>query len=105
MYSSLTLLQLTGHSASSRTVHYLTFCTIKPVSISSLSVADTSNAYGIRENGGKTGIRILKMVARERFELSSAGPKPAMLVHYNRRKGVLPSTGLLRATQIDILPS
>ena len=27
------------------------------------------------------------MVARERFELSSAGPKPAMLVHY--------TTGLL----------
>jgi hypothetical protein len=41
------------------------------------------------------------MVARERFELSSAGPKPAMLVHYIRRKDSLPSTGLLRATQIN----
>jgi hypothetical protein len=41
------------------------------------------------------------MVARERFELSSAGPKPAMLVHYSRRKAVLSSTGLLRATQTE----
>ena len=45
------------------------------------------------------------MVARERFELSSAGPKPAMLVHYNRRKGVLSSTGLSRATELNVLSS
>ena len=35
------------------------------------------------------------MVARERFELSSAGPEPAMLGHYSRREEChLPSTGL-----------
>ena len=34
------------------------------------------------------------LVARERFELSSMAPKATMLVHYSRRKGALPSTGL-----------
>ena len=36
------------------------------------------------------------LVARERFELSSAGPEPAMLGHYSRREErYLPSTGLI----------
>jgi hypothetical protein len=37
------------------------------------------------------------MVARERFELSSAGPKPAMLGHY--------TTGLLKTVNLDFSAS
>ena len=38
------------------------------------------------------------MVARERFELSSAGPKPAMLVHYTTG---LPNCGRLLNRLLD----
>ena len=37
--------------------------------------------------------RSMLLVARERFELSSAGPEPAMLDHYTRRKDAFPPPG------------
>ncbi len=50
-----------------------------------------SKGTDAKRNKPREGARIatyVMMVARERFELSSAGPKPAMLVHYSRRKCV-----------------
>ncbi len=45
----------------------------------------------------------MKVVARERFELSSAGPKPAMLDHYTT--GLHQSLSHKRGNFIKTLPS